>query len=391
MTPPASAPTTPDEDAGGDAGAPGGRPYFPQLDGVRAIAAMMVMAFHFSQSLYGSYLLILGQTGVDLFFVLSGFLISTILLQAPHGDWREIGKFYIRRVLRIFPLYYGYLLVASILGAGVSWWFWVYLQNFPMAVNHPGLHGPDHFWSLAVEEQFYLVWPFLVLFWPRCWLAQAMWGTIAASTMLRVLIAHTQVSPFYLTFTRLDGLAAGGLLALYLRRGTLARARGWLAAGVPVFLVLLAAGARLSAGHGLAWVQVTKFSAATGVYACGVGLLLTAGSSRVLGAANGLLSSRPMRAVGRVSYGLYVFHPPILGLIVTYLGDWRLGYKLAAFCVLTYGVSLASFYGFERRFTDMKQRLAPERPFGPTRISGERTQTGFPDGVKAENADSLRE
>jgi len=193
---------------------------------------MMVMAFHFSQAFHPARWLILGQTGVDLFFVLSGFLISTILLKAQHSRWHEVRNFYVRRVLRIFPLYFGYLIGASFLGAGVSWWFWVYLQNFPMAFNATDLVGPNHFWSLAVEEQFYLVWPFLILFWPRRWLTQAMWGTIVLSTLLRVVVVHTDVSPFYLTFTRLDGLAAGGLLALYLDRGQLARARRYFAPGV---------------------------------------------------------------------------------------------------------------------------------------------------------------
>ncbi len=334
------------------------RPYYPQLDGVRAIAAVMVMAFHFSQIFVPMRWLMLGQTGVDLFFVLSGFLISTILLKAQHARWEEVRNFYIRRSLRIFPLYFGYLVGASLLGAGASWWFWVYLQNFPMALNLP-LQGPNHFWSLAVEEQFYLVWPFLVLFLPRRWLAGAMWGAIAFSTALRILVVHTEVSPFYLTFTRLDGLAAGGLLALYLHRGQLSRARRYFMPGAAASMLLLVAGAWASHGQGVAWVQVTKFTAATGMYACLVGWILTHEGRLV----NGGLASRPMRAVGRVSYGLYVYHPAILGLIALHLAGSSMAARLAAFALLSYGVAVASFYAFEKRFTDMKQRLAPEIPF----------------------------
>jgi peptidoglycan/LPS O-acetylase OafA/YrhL len=335
------------------------RPYYPQLDGVRAIAAVMVMAFHFSQTFVPMRFLMLGQTGVDLFFVLSGFLISTILLKAQHARWEEVRNFYIRRSLRIFPLYFGYLLGASLLGASVSWWFWVYLQNFPMALNYSPLQGPNHFWSLAVEEQFYLVWPFLILFWPRRWLAGAMWGTIAFSTLLRVVVVHTQISPFYLTFTRLDGLAAGGLLALYLHRGQLSRARGYFLPGAAASMVLLLAGAWASHGQGVAWVQVTKFTAATGMYACAVGWLLTQDGGFV----NMLLATRPMRAIGRVSYGLYVYHPAIIGLIALHLAGSSLAARLVAFALLSYGAAVVSFYGFEKRFTDLKQRLAPEIPF----------------------------
>lgn len=320
---------------------------------------MLVMVFHFSQAFHPERILLIGQTGVDLFFVLSGFLISTILLQAPHGDWSEVRKFYVRRVLRIFPLYYGYLLAAGLIGSGVSWWFWLYLQNFPMSLGLRDLRGPSHFWSLAVEEQFYLVWPFLILFWPRRWLAHAMWGTIALSIVLRILLMHSAIGLFYLTFTRLDGLAAGGLLALCCRHGGLARARPYLAIGAPLFFCLLVLGALASSGRGLAWVQVTKFSAASGTYACIVGLLLTG----TTGVVNRFLASKPMRAVGRVSYGLYVFHPAVLGLLAAHCAPWRLSSKLAAYVVLSYTVSVVSFYGFEKRFTDMKQRFAPEPPF----------------------------
>lgn len=96
------------------------RPYFPQLDGVRAIAALMVMGFHFCQFKNIAGVAVFGQTGVDLFFVLSGFLITTILLVAEPRDWHEIRTFYLRRTLRIFPLYYAYLIAASLLGSAIS-------------------------------------------------------------------------------------------------------------------------------------------------------------------------------------------------------------------------------------------------------------------------------
>jgi peptidoglycan/LPS O-acetylase OafA/YrhL len=335
------------------------RPYYPQLDGIRAIAAVMIMSFHFSQAFVPMRLLMLGQTGVDLFFVLSGFLISTILLKSQHARWGEIRNFYIRRSLRIFPLYFGYLLGASASGAVASWWFWIYLQNFPMAWCHSTLHGPNHFWSLAVEEQFYLVWPFLILFWPRRWLATAMWATIVFSTLLRVFLVHSQISLFYLTFTRLDGLSAGGLVALYLHRGDLSQARRYFLPLGGVSGLLLVLGAWMSHGQGIAWVQVIKFSAATGLYTSMVGWLLT----HVGGVINTALASLPMRSIGRVSYGLYVYHPAILGLVSSQLAGTSLAVRFVAFVLLSYVIAMVSFYGFERRFTNLKQRLAPEIAF----------------------------
>ena len=198
------------------------RTYYPELDGVRAIAAMMVIFFHMGQMgipLRGP--ISFGQSGVDLFFVLSGFLITSILLKARPEDWGEVRKFYVRRSLRIFPLYYGYLIVATIFGAGVTGFYWVYLQNYRIAMGAP-MGEVGHFWSLAVEEQFYLVWPFVVLFLPRRHLVKALWLMLGGCILCRtVLVTTSHVDVFYLTLTRLDGLCGGALLAVYQYRGLL--------------------------------------------------------------------------------------------------------------------------------------------------------------------------
>jgi len=157
----------------------------PELDGVRGIAVLMVIVFHafwFNQFYFGESVkevmrfAILGQTGVDLFFVLSGFLITRILL-ATKGKKYQIRNFYIRRLLRIFPLYYMcliiFFLVIPLLSndfSGInnifSFHFWsyiLYLQGFTFTFLNQ-FNGPVHFWSLAVEEHFYIFWPFFVLF-----------------------------------------------------------------------------------------------------------------------------------------------------------------------------------------------------------------------------------
>ena len=154
------------------------RKHIPALDGVRAVAVLLVICFHFWQVFtYGPYSLVgkiamWGQTGVDLFFVLSGFLITGILLDTK-GSPSFLRNFYARRILRIFPLYYATLLTIYLIGPLFRWsawvpenqslWFWTYLQNLPMTFAPGHVAGPEHFWSLAVEEQFYMVWPFLVL------------------------------------------------------------------------------------------------------------------------------------------------------------------------------------------------------------------------------------
>ncbi len=341
------------------------RPYFPELDGVRAVAVIMVMAFHFSQEWRWYPPMIFGQTGVDLFFVLSGFLITTILLQSPHGSWDEVRKFYTRRTLRIFPLYYGYLIVGSLIGVSIPAWYWVYLQNMPLAVGAP-LAGPVHFWSLAVEEQFYLLWPFLVLFAPRRHLLAIMGSIVVATFVLRLGLAGTHVDVFYFTFTRFDGLAAGGILAILHHRRQLAAWRMAFLGLLAASLVLLLVQWRLSHGQGVIWVQGTKTTAATLLYAASIGVVLTTGGSPV----HRLLAAAPLRAIGRVSYGMYVFHPLVFAVVPAELSGVPLAGQAGLAFVAVFLVATASWYGFERGFIVLKTRLAPEKRFADIQRRG---------------------
>lgn len=149
--------------------------HMKQLDGLRAIAVLSVLYYHFY-----SNALPFGIMGVRLFFVLSGFLITGILLQcrrlAETGGQSSLftlRRFYIRRFLRIFPLFYLVLLVSAVINLqgfrDGLWWHAAYLSNVYFAAG--GNAGATiHFWSLSVEEQFYLIWPWLILYVPRAWL-----------------------------------------------------------------------------------------------------------------------------------------------------------------------------------------------------------------------------
>jgi peptidoglycan/LPS O-acetylase OafA/YrhL len=347
----------------------GTRPYFTELDGIRALAALMIMLFHYVQELNTGGPVTLLQTGVDLFFVLSGFLITTILLQARPGDWHEVRNFYIRRSLRIFPLYYAVLIAVVLFGGAVSPPFWVYLQNLwialaePLKLTYPA--GPNHFWSLAVEEQFYLVWPFLILFLPRRWLAGVMWAGVVVPLVLRALLVHTSVDLFYFTFTRLDGLAAGALLAFYYHRGTLGRVRGLLWALGAICLLSLLSERLISHGSGAGWVQIVKYTSAAGFYTAVIGLLITQADSAV----HRCLRSRPMREVGRVSYGLYVYHPFVFLFAAHHLAAWNLLAR-TVFCFGgSFALAIASFHAFESPITNLKKRFAKEKPFQPVDAS----------------------
>lgn len=334
------------------------RPYFPELDGVRAIAAMMVISFHFSQAWWPKKFMIFGQTGVDLFFVLSGFLITTILLQARPGDWHEVRNFYIRRTLRIFPLYYWFLAGAALFGGGVSAAYWFYGQNVAEALGRH-LVGPGHFWSLAVEEQFYLVWPFVILFWPRRWLAAGMWMGYAALLIARVVALPTAYGTLVITLTRPDGLVAGGLLAYYFARGLPSRAIPWLGGLAAVAVLALGLQWKLMSGQRVEWGQATKYSLAALLYVALLGLLLLTANTLV----HRILRSRPLREVGRVSYGLYVYHWMVIATVPRWMGSTPLLVKALVCFALSYGIAYASFYLMEKRFIDLKDRFAHERKF----------------------------
>ncbi len=334
------------------------RSYYPELDGVRALAAIMVILFHLAQMgipLRGPSAF--GETGVDLFFVLSGFLITGILLNARQNDWSEVRAFYIRRTLRIFPLYYTYLLVAALLGTVISAWYWVYLQNVVIALGSP-MGGIGHFWSLAVEEQFYLFWPFVVLFLPRKLLEPTLWFMLVFTVLARLaLVETTHIQVYYLTVTRLDGLAAGGLLAVYKTRDQLLRKRRslWILAGLS-FLLIAWQGIKY---HGAArpLVQVTKFSLIACFYASLVGLLLTQQKPNMI---SRFLASRPMRFIGGISYGLYVFHPQILRITFARLQGRSHLIQAVAGLVATLTITLLSWYLLERPFLRLKDRFTPD-------------------------------
>ena len=215
-----------------------GRKKIVELDGLRGIAILGVLVCHFAEIFAQSdnpiaskfyWFCAQGRNGVDLFFVLSGFLITGILLDARDKQ-HYFRNFWGRRVLRIFPLYYAYLLLVFLviypLTPGLTqeympnpWWYATYLQNW-----EPG-RGMNrflvnHLWSLAIEEQFYLLWPFLVYFLPRRALGWLCLAIAVGALVLRCVLLWNGASMATvgrLTPARLDTLAIGALVAIALR------------------------------------------------------------------------------------------------------------------------------------------------------------------------------
>jgi peptidoglycan/LPS O-acetylase OafA/YrhL len=307
--------------------------HISTLDGVRGLAIIGVLIFHLVPDFPAIYSALpggltvgvkLGQKGVDLFFVLSGFLITGILMDTrnnPHR-WRN---FFVRRGLRIFPLYFLTLIVVYNLAPGFfhttglrehQGWLWLYLQNFGSDFGFCPNFG--HFWSLAVEEQFYLVWPFLI--W-SCPTAKSVRNlclvTIVLAFLTRLYFVNQESIPTSILFCRMDTLAGGGFLAATLRMGKVSasiwRRRcvfGTLTTGLiclPMYVAF--------SGTGSGVQQVWKFSAYAVLFTSFVGWAIVAPETSFLAK---LLNSRVLAWFGKYSYALYVFHPFVGGGLNNY-------------------------------------------------------------------------
>lgn len=305
--------------ADGSEGAPRSLDYRPDIDGLRAVAVLAVLAYHLDAGVLPG-----GFIGVDVFFVISGFLITSILWREAREGRLSVAEFYRRRVLRIFPALFFLLAVVGLLGialltppeladlgrsaAAASWsvanlFFYAGTDYFARDARATWLL---HTWSLGVEEQFYLVLPLLVAACgPRRRRLAATVGTLAAVSFLgsTVTAFSAPAAAFYLPHSRAWELFAGSLLALGVLRVPPRRAVRETAAGTG--LVLIAAAC-------LALSKRTPFPGAGALLPC-AGAVLLIGSGPETAAAR-LLSLRPMVFVGLISYSVYLWHWPLLVL-----------------------------------------------------------------------------
>jgi peptidoglycan/LPS O-acetylase OafA/YrhL len=371
----------------------------PELDGLRGVAVLIVMAFHFSYFGCGtatgfwnrtySSVTGLGWAGVDLFFVLSGFLITGILYDSRTNP-RYYRVFYARRTVRIFPLYYVTLVMVFWI---IPWTFkrlgrsnpiystplaaqmlaWSYLLNW--GTVFPALGAVTtviaHFWSLSIEEQFYFLWPLVVRMSMRRSLLFVCAALIVVSPVLRfaAYALHLPQAAYEFTFCRMDGLALGAILALAIRD-----ARNW------AFVRRLAPYGMAFAVTGLAGVIAVVRSPGFGnIWMDTLGISFIAlffGSSLVktLDLNGGLMrqvaSWRFLRFFGKYSYCLYICHQPLILILA------RLGVNANHLAVLLHGrflavvvvnfvalsasvlIALLSWNVLEKQFLKLKERPA---------------------------------
>ena len=381
---------------------PGITPHIAALDGIRGIAILMVMVFHFHlpQEAFGWGSRLwdgfagLGTNGVNLFFVLSGFLITGILWDAKGGK-HYLRNFYARRILRIFPLYYGALFVGLVLVPLLhpvsdpkyvftvrhQGWLWTYLSNVYESWSGRPIPLFGHFWSLAVEEQFYLLWPFVVLWSSRLTLMRICVGCFVGAFVMRLGLLYAGADPattvLRLAPCELDCLATGAFLALAWRvsdplrlvtRKIIAR-RAFAASAAAIALLMLT----FSESENGRLISFAALNSGWSIF-FGTGLYLA-----MVGSPGSLwtraLHSSNLRMIGKYSYGLYVFHWPMGRLWLALMNRWQgrqPGSMLdnaavfqGSYFLLAAGFSLLaawlSWHLYEKHFLRLKRYFTYER------------------------------
>lgn len=354
-------------------------PYLPQLDSLRALAVLGVFVQHFlSQGNIFVSTVPLGDLGVRMFFVLSGFLITGILLNARAGirsgsitiattTWH----FYMRRFLRLFPVFYVSLAVGLIFSQELRqyiWWFILYLQNIQNArLGHFSFGA--HLWTLAVEEQFYLVWPLFIFFisdrllWPTMVLTMVL-GGVSRLVFIGLDLTHFQAS--MLTPSHLDTLGAGGVLAiLYAQREKLSEQfsrtlRLCFLAGLTLLFVVFTT--KLAG-----FPSTPEFI--LGELGAGLVFMWVIGNAAIgfRGPLGWVLDMSLLQYLGRISYGLYVYHyfvPRIALTIAERTGVVVPGSEWVQFLLystVSILIAMVSWHLMEQPILALKKKFSYER------------------------------
>ena len=358
--------------------------HVPSLDGLRAAAVASVMLFHVGFPGFRP----MGALGVDLFFVLSGFLITTLLIQEHDRQGRiRLGHFWGRRFLRLMPAYYAYaaFISLSILAFRSGWiseapvrgWdisdlllsIWLYFVNYaPASELWSRSDWIVHLWSLAVEEQFYLIWPPVLALALR--VRRGVWCTWA---LVAAVAVNRMFYPPYEMTHRLDsrglGIVLGCAVAFTLRGPAQAPARRILGTSRIRLLacmgILSLAVSAMFLGHRGAASQFALDRFTLPAFDLMFAILVASLYYGPSDAVAHVLSFRPVVYVGKISYGIYLYHMIckylVWEVLLSAIGDWprlpKYSARIAAFAALSVGMASMSYYSLERPFLKLKDRF----------------------------------
>jgi peptidoglycan/LPS O-acetylase OafA/YrhL len=356
------------------------RAYYPALDGLRGIGCLLVVTYHNFPFIH-EYLFF-GWLAMDIFFVLSGFLITDILLNT-FGEKNYLKNFYVRRLLRVFPLYYTSLVVFLLILPHINGlpvrldyfvdnqvYFWTFTQNWLM-IFFPGQnqYALNHLWSMAVEEQFYLLWPLVVATVRK---PKILFG------MLAVLLLGVIVLRFWLwvnkieglayynlyTFTRIDGICVGCMVALLqkINRNFLQRYMALIVFGFAAFNFIFYL-VNLQYNDSFPYLALVGFSTFSMIF----GLLVYDIVNVQTKIWDRIFNIEVLKFLGRISYGTYIFHWPLYLILHPFLMKWAKQFMLPVSAqfftsisatILAYSLGYLSYRYFELRFLKLKKHFA---------------------------------
>jgi peptidoglycan/LPS O-acetylase OafA/YrhL len=351
--------------------------YQPHLDGLRCLAIFGILFEHFGLPLPD--MLRCGPLSVRFFFVLSGYFITLSLwkvqaeiVAAPGGRFRSVGRFYLSRLLRIGPPFYLALAIGALLGIDEvrTNFLWLatfqtnnyiaYLGYWPSAISH--------FWSLAVQEQFYLLWPLIVLVLPRRWFIPTMIGFIIFGLFFRVYCIATSAPTlvrWVTIFGCIDSFAVGAVLA-YLRQTKMLEKMRHLS---PTVLLALPLAAFACFFLGRALMTLPEGNIFLGftesVDAVFLAWLVAVSIGGVKGVWGRMLGWAPIVYIGRISYGIYVYHVFVIVAISPLLTTWGLSAeahaygRIAVLIAVTLALSSLSWHLLEQPFLAWKDAIKP--------------------------------
>ncbi|MCW3128088.1 MAG: acyltransferase 3 [Bacteroidetes bacterium] len=337
---------------------------YRQLDTFRCLGFICVLSLHWEWSGRAfADTISIGARALDLFFVISGFLITLILIKSKHKEnntGTSLYKFYARRFLRIFPIYYLFILIVWLFNRGKIadsiLWNLTYLSNF-YSIKHQTFGGVGHLWSLAVEEQFYFVWPFMILMTNRKYLPYAIIGCIFLSLGIKVYWYVNDYTYWYNMIHPLgvlDSLAIGGLLS-YLYYYHQDKLRSWLFNPYITTAIVIQALFCLSCKyiHGLEFIFHIGVRTFWGIFCFWLTGRAVFGFTGITGR---FLEFKPFVYIGKISYSMYLFHILVPGMFMGMKYPENIDLRFIFFFGVIVAIGSLSWYLVESPILRLKQR-----------------------------------